>query len=164
MGGADEYMYSIGDKIVHPMHGAGVIEDIVEKCICGTLRKYYVFRVPAGSIMVMIPLGACETIGVRPVMNEGQAQDVLSAFGSMETEHDANWNKRYRDNMVRLKSGDLLEVSRVVKALMLREREHVLSTGERKMLCAAKQILLSELGLATGRSVGELEVALCGML
>ncbi len=157
-------MYEIGNQVAHPLHGAGVIEDIVEKRINGVLREYYIFRAPGCNIVIMIPLGACDDIGVRPVMGKRAAQDILENFNEIIPEVDSNWNRRYRDNMQRIKSGDLREVSSVVKGLMQRDRDRALSAGERKMLTAAKQILLSELGLATGRTISDLESTLDGML
>ena len=98
--------------------------------------------------MVMIPTNNTDEIGVRPVVSGQEATDILSAMENIEVDMTQNWNRRYRENMVRLKSGDLLEVARVVKGLRLRENQRGLSNGERKMLHTAKQILISELVLA----------------
>lgn len=141
-------MYQVGDKIVHPMHGAGVIDSIVSRKLNGVQREYYQMRLPTGSMLVMIPTDHTEEIGVRPVIGREQANQVMDALGTIEVDMSQNWNHRYRENMVRLKSGNLIEVARVVKGLMLREDERGLSTGERKMLHSAKQILISELVLS----------------
>lgn len=141
-------MYQIGDKIVHPMHGAGVIDSIVQRKINGEQKDYYLLNLSGGTMTVMIPTDNTREIGVRPVISSSEAVDILVAMGAIEVDMTQNWNRRYRENMVRLKSGDLLEVARVVKGLMLRENERGLSTGERKMLHTAKQILISELVLA----------------
>lgn len=145
-------MYQIGDKIVHPMHGAGIIDSIVSRKLNGVQREYYQMRLPAGSMLVMIPTDHTEEIGVRPVMDRDEALQVMDALSSIEVDMSQNWNHRYRENMIRLKSGDLLEVARVVKGLMLRDDERGLSTGERKMLHNAKQILISELVLSQNLS------------
>lgn len=145
-------MYAPGDVIVHPMHGAGRIEEIVQQKVAGETRSYYVLQIPNGSVRVMVPVEGSAAIGIRPLIDRDTAYAVLDAFAAIETEDDKNWNRRYRENMLRLKSGDLFEVSRVVKGLMARERSHGLSTGERKMLGTSRQILLSELELATGES------------
>ncbi len=150
-------MFQVGDKIVHPMHGAGVINGIVERKICGVVRSYYELKLPVGGMLVMIPTENSEEIGVRPVIDKDQGDRVIAAFGKIEVEMDQNWNRRYRENMVRLKSGDLLEVARVVKGLMLRDEARGLSNGERKMLHAAKQILISELVLSQSSSYEEIE-------
>lgn len=150
-------MFQIGDKIVHPMHGAGVIDGIEEKKVNGVVRSYYVLRMPVGGMVVMIPTENSKEIGVRPVINKDQGDQVMAAFENIQVEMDQNWNRRYRENMVRLKSGDLLEVARVVKGLMLRDGMRGLSTGERKMLHFAKQILISELVLSQSSSYEEIE-------
>ncbi len=141
-------MYQIGDKVVHPMHGAGIIDSIVQRKVDGKQQDYYLLRLSGGSMMVMIPTNNTAEIGVRPVISKQEASVILRAMEHIEVEMTSNWNQRYRENMLRLKSGDLLEVARVVKGLMLREGQKGLSTGERKMLHTAKQILVSELVLA----------------
>ena len=150
-------MFSIGDLVVHPMHGAGVIDDIVQERINGVTQDYYVFKMPVGGLMLKIPTANSCAIGLRSIVDAGEAEAVLRAIPAMEVTEDLNWNKRYRENMLRLKSGDLYEVARVIKALMRRDAVRGLSTGERKMLRSAKQILLSELTLSARREYRELE-------
>lgn len=98
--------------------------------------------------MVMIPTEHSDEIGVRPVVSGQEATHILTAMEDIQVDMTQNWNRRYRENMLRIKSGDLLEVAKVVKGLMMREIQKGLSTGERKMLHSAKQILISELVLA----------------
>lgn len=150
-------MFSVGDKIVHPMHGAGVVDSIVEKCVNGVSRNYYVLKMPMGGMLVMIPTANSAEIGVRPVVGREEAERVIAAIPDMQVDMTQNWNRRYRENMLRLKSGNLLEVARVVKGLVLRDGQRGLSTGERKMLHSAKQILISEIVLAQSRSYEEIE-------
>ncbi|NLM03530.1 MAG: CarD family transcriptional regulator [Clostridiales bacterium] len=141
-------MFNIGDKISYPVHGAGVIEAIEEKEILGELRRYYIMRIPLNNMKVMIPTDNVEEIGIRPVIGEEEMQEVLAILASEMTKMPQNWNRRYRANMERIKSGDIYEVAAVVRNLILRDREKTLSTGERKILNNAKQILLSEIILA----------------
>ena len=150
-------VYRVGDKIVHPMHGAGIIDSIVSRKMNGVQREYYQMRLPAGSMLVMIPTDHTDEIGVRPVIDQEEALHVMDALGSIEVDMSQNWNHRYRENMTRIKSGDLLEVARVVKGLMLRDEHRGLSTGERKMLRCAKQILISELVLSQNLSYETVE-------
>ena len=150
-------MFQTGDKIVHPMHGAGVIDNIVQKKVNGVIRDYYILRLPVGSMLVMIPVESSKEIGVRAVINEEEAEKVIAAIPSIEVEMDPNWNRRYRDNMARIKSGNLIEVARVVKSLVKRDGMRGLSTGERKMLHSAKQILISELVLSESSSYEAIE-------
>ncbi len=150
-------MFRQGDKIVHPMHGAGIVENIVEQKVNGVTREYYVLKLPVRSMVVMIPVDNCGEIGVRPVIDSQQADRVLEQLSGIEVEFDPNWNRRYRENMERLKSGDLLQVARVIKGLMQRDGERGLSTGERKMLHSAKEILISEIVLAQSVSYEDVE-------
>lgn len=150
-------MFQIGDKIVHPMHGAGVIDAIVDQKVNGTVRSFYSMKLPMGGMLVMIPIDACEVIGVRPVMTPEAAEAVLASIPELQVDMTSNWNRRYQENMSRLKSGNLTEVATVVKGLMQRETARGLSTGERKMLHTAKQILVSEIGMAEALSYEEAE-------
>ncbi len=150
-------MFHVGDKIVHPMHGAGIIDSIVSEKRNGVVREYYLLKLPVGGMLVMIPTASCEEIGVRPIVEKEEADRVIAAMPEIEVDMTQNWNRRYRENMLRLKSGDLIEVAKVVKGLMLREGDRGLSTGERKMLHSAKQILISEIVLSQSSSYEEVE-------
>ncbi len=150
-------MFREGDKIVHPMHGAGIVESIVEQKVNGVSREYYVLRLPVRSMVVMIPTENSVEIGVRPIIDSAQADQILEQISAIQVEFDPNWNRRYRENMERMKSGNLLEVARVIKGLMLRDAERGLSTGERKMLHSAKEILISEIVLSQCVSYEEVE-------
>ena len=141
-------MFKVGDKIVYPMHGAGTIESIEEKEVLGEKQKYYIMKMPVGDIKVMVPTKTAEMIGVRDVIGNETAQGVLDVLSSNTTVMSANWNKRYRDNMEKMKSGDIYEVADVVRNLTFKQKEKGLATGEKKMLNNAKQILVSELVLA----------------
>jgi CarD family transcriptional regulator len=151
-------MFNIGDMIAHPMHGAGIIDSIEERRINGCTRQYYILKLPTGGMVVMIPIEGCDAIGVRPIINEGEAETLLMGMSYIESDMTTNWNRRYRENMQRIKSGDLIEVARVVKGLMSRDSDKGLSTGERKMLHSAKQILISELVLSKSCSYEEVEL------
>lgn len=150
-------MYNIGDKIVYPMHGAGVIESIEEKEILGCKKNYYVVKMPITDMKVMIPTENSEEIGIREVIDKDEAEKVFAMFGEHDCSVNTNWSKRYRENMKKIKSGNIFQVADVVRSLMLREKEKGLSTGERKMLNSAKQILISELVLAKNADQYEIE-------
>ena len=152
--------FQIGDKVAHPMYGAGVLESVVQKKVGGVVQEYYIMKLAKSSMIVMIPTQGSEEIGVRPVVDPDQADRLLAAIPSIQVEMTANWNRRYRENMERLKSGDLLEVARVVKGLTLRDAKRSLSTGERKMLHSARQILISELVLSKSLSYETVEAQL----
>jgi len=150
-------MYNVGDKIVYPMHGAGIIESIEEKEILGKRCSYYIMKIPIGDLKVMIPTDNVEDIGIRDVVSISEADRVFKTLAIEQNELSSNWNKRYRENMVKIKSGNIFEVADVVRSLMQRDRDKGLSTGERKMLNSAKQILVSELVLAKGLNQHEVE-------
>ena len=149
-------MFNVGDKIVYPMHGAGVIDAIEEKDILGEKQAYYILKMP-GEVKVMVPTKKAEEIGVREIIDKNSAEKVFSVLESNETEMSMNWNKRYRDNMDKMKSGDIYEVAGVVRNLSFKQKEKGLSTGEKKMLNNAKQILVSELVLTEHSSKDEIE-------
>lgn len=149
-------MFQIGDKVVYPMHGAGIIEGVEEKEILGETRKYYVLRLPLKNMKVLLPVDNIDQLGLRTIISADQVNGV---FGVLEEDISAmpqNWNRRYRSNMEKVKSGDIYEVADVVRNLMLMDREKGLSTGERKMLTNSKQILVSELCLAKGSTEKEI--------
>ena len=149
-------MFSVGDKIVYPMHGAGTIDSIEEKDILGEKQSYYILKMPS-DVKVMIPTAKAEEVGVRNIIDKQSAEKVFKILGQDETEMDKNWNKRYRNNMDKMKSGDIYEVADVVRNLSFKQKEKGLSTGEKKMLNNAKQILVSELVLAEHASENEVE-------
>ncbi len=150
-------MFQIGDKIVHPMHGAGIIDGVVSRQINGVVRDYYTLKLSVGGMTLMIPTENFAEIGVRPVVGPEVIDSVLRALPGLQVEENANWNRRYRENMLRLKSGDLMEVARVMKGLLQRENEKGLSTGERKLLHTVKQILVSEIALSEECSFEDVE-------
>ncbi len=150
-------MYSIGDRIVHPMHGAGTIESITTQTVNGNILEYYILKLPANNMTIMVPVATCEKIGIRDVISCERANELISLFSTIDIDLDTNWNKRYRDNVARIKSGDLDEVVRVIKSLTYRDFKSGLSTGERKILHSAKQILISELVLAKETTYDEVD-------
>ena len=150
-------MYRIGDRIVHPMHGAGIVDEIVTRKVNNVQREYYSLRLPIGGMLVLIPTDHCQEIGVRSVLSPQEFDGFLAQIKDLQVKLETNWNHRYQENMQRLKSGDLMEVAKVVKSLLLRDTRRGLSTGERKMLHSAKQILISELSLSCDISYEEAE-------
>jgi len=142
-------VFKIGDKVVYPMHGAGVIEAIEEKEVLGERRQYYILRLPVGDMKVMIPITNTKDVGLRQVVDGDGVQKVFRILSEQSTIMSTNWNRRYRANLEKIKSGNIYEVAEVVRNLIKRDKEKGLSSGERKMLENARQILVSELVLAT---------------
>lgn len=138
-------MFTIGEKIVYPMHGAGIIETIEEKKILGETRRYYILKLSCSDIKIMIPVDTSNDIGVRAVVTEEHLSNVLEVLRSQSSIMSTNWNRRYRENMEKLKTGQIEEVAEVVRDLTRCDRDKKLSTGEKKMLTNANQILVSEI-------------------
>lgn len=141
-------MFSVGNKIVHPMHGAGTIQKIEEKRILGEVKQYYVLKLPCNDMNVMIPVNSENTVGIRAIEDKDVVLKAIEVLKQESTEMDSNWNRRNRENMEKLKTGDIFQVAEVVRNLIRVNRVKNLSAGEAKMLANAKQILLSEIILA----------------
>ena len=148
-------MFNVGDKVVYPMHGAGIIQDIEEKDILGEKTSYYIIKMP-GEVKVMVPTSKAEEIGMRNIIDVETASKVFKVLETDSTEMALNW-KRYRDNMEKMKSGDIYEIADVVRNLSFKQKERGLSTGEKKMLLNARQILVSELTLAENTQKEKIE-------
>ena len=147
-------MFSIGDKVVYPMHGAGTIEKIEQKEMLGNAQDYYIIKMPVGDMKLMVPTDKAENIGIREVAEKSVTDKVFSVLEKPKDPyiHDVNWSKRYNMNAERIKSGDILEVAEVVRELSHRHMQRGLSIGEQKMLATAKNILLSEMVLSQNES------------
>lgn len=149
-------MYAIGDMVVCPMHGVGKIEKIETREVDRAEQKYYSVALLLGNIHIMVPV-ALEATHMRCVVSQDTAQKILLALPELTDEQNSNWSRRYRENMDKLKSGDLMETARVFKSLHKRNHEKTLSAGERKMLHSAKQILVSELMVALQKDAQDME-------
>ena len=154
-------MFSAGDKIVYPMHGAGVICGIEEKKILGEKKEYYILKLPCSEINIMIPVDSEAAVGIRPIADKTVISDVIKLLGGESSQMDSNWNRRYRDNMEKLKSGDIMKAAEVVRDLMRADRQKNLSSGENKMLANAKRILISEIMLASDMTSDEAQKVIC---
>ncbi len=150
-------MFHIGDEIVYPMHGAGIIVDIEEKTILGELHQYYILQISISDMKVMLPVNNLDAIGIRKIVSEDAANEAINHFLTCAEDDNNNWNKRYRENIEKLKTGNLMDVAFVAKTLLLRDRKKSLSNAERKMLSNAKNILISELILAKRMSADEIK-------
>ncbi|WP_018307178.1 CarD family transcriptional regulator [Desulfitobacterium hafniense] len=157
-------MFDIGDRVVYPMHGAGVIEAIEEREVLGESHQYYVMNIPVGNMKVYIPLKNVNQLGIRGVISSEEVPQVLKILENESTLPALAWNRRYRANMDRIKSGDIYSVAEVVRSLSQRDREKGLSTGEKKMYDNAYQILVSELILAEGVQADEMSERIKGLL
>lgn len=140
-------MYKIGDKIVYPMHGAGVIEAIEEREIFEESKPYYIMQIVSEGLQILIPVDKADEIGVRTIVSQEIIDDMIEVLKTPMDEMEKNWNRRYREHMEKMKTGDIFEVAKVVKNLILLDREKGLSTGEKKMLNSARNFIISEIVL-----------------
>ncbi len=157
-------MFNVGDRIVYPMHGAGVIMGIEEKDLSGDPEPYYIIKLTSGEMKVMIPVSNGELVGLREVINQDEVNKVLEVLKEKDWKMSQNWNRRYRANLEKIRTGCIFNVAEVVSALALRDKEKGLSTGEKKMLENAKQILCSELALAQNIDEHRVEEMIEGFL
>ena len=149
-------MFQIGDMVCYPMHGVGVVESIEEQSVLGETAKYYMLRFVMGRMSAMVPVETAEAVGLRKLVCAGECEKVV-AFLAEEgcSDESENWNQRYRDNLNKLRVGDIFGVADVVKCLIRRDREKGLSAGERKMYLTARQVLLAELSASSGKEESE---------
>ena len=157
-------MFNIGDKVVYPMHGAGVIESIEEKEMHGSKRSYYVMNMPLGEMKVMIPMDNACQVGLREVIDSGEVEQVYSVLREPCEANGDNWNRRYTANLEKIKTGNILEIAEVVKNLVHRKNEKGLSAGEKKMLDSAHKLLVSELVLVEGIETTQVDEIIEGLV
>ncbi|MDO4732514.1 MAG: CarD family transcriptional regulator [Bacillota bacterium] len=138
-------MFEIGEKVLYPVHGAGIIEAIEQREILGEERSYYVLRLSTGDLQVLVPVDTVEKVGLRPICPKSKLAEVENILRRPSPPWEENWNKRYRINMDKIKSGDICQLAEVICSLNLRDLEKGLSAGEKKMLENAKRILISEM-------------------
>ncbi|MEZ0536156.1 CarD family transcriptional regulator [Caldicellulosiruptoraceae bacterium PP1] len=154
-------MYNVGDTIIHPLHGAGEIIEIVEKNVLGECQRYYVVKVIYNDMKILVPIHNATEIGIRNVISEEEANKVFELLKKKEKDINynlpINYNKRIKENQQKIKSGNIYNVVEVIKMLAIRDRQKGLSTNEKIMFNNAKQILVSELGLAKGIDIKVLE-------
>lgn len=150
-------MLQIGDKVVYPMHGAGEISGIEDCEAFGETKAYYVLKLPLGNMKVMIPLDSADHIGLRDVISEEGVAAVKHVLEEAPERVAGSWNKRFHANLSRMKSGDIRDVAAVARNLILQDRQRKISSGERRLLDLARQILISELVYACEQTPEEVE-------
>ena len=152
-------MFRKGDKVVHPRHGAAVVEDLVELERFGEQRVYVKLRLPHG-LTLMVPVESTEQVGLRGVVSRDELDEVFDLLRGDEGRTPVLWGKRYRANLAKLISGDIYHVAEVVRNLSLRERGKGLSSAEKRMLAKAREILISELTFVVGSTEENAEAML----
>ena len=155
-----DIMFQVGDQVCYPMHGIGVVQAIEEQEVLGEIKSYYMLRFALGRMTAMVPVGSAENVGLRAVISAEECDKVQAYMHEDAIADSDNWNQRYRDNLDKLRQGEIYGVADVVKCLIRREKDKGLSTGERKMFLTAKQVLLAELIAASGKEEEEFKVCM----
>jgi CarD family transcriptional regulator len=145
-----DYLFQIGDNIVYPMHGVGIIKAIEEKEISGEKQQYYVIKMLIGNMQVMIPTGKILSSSIRPVTDILSLIHIINIFHHGESDRLLPWKQRYKVNTDKIKTGKIQECTEVVRDLMRMKKEKALNSSEKKMLDNAHEFLISELGLIKG--------------
>src|SRR6186713_1892400 len=153
-------VFSVGETVVYPHHGAALIEAIETRVIKGEEKKYLVLKVAQGDLTVRVPADNAEIVGVRDVVGQEGLNRVFDVLRAPHTEEPTNWSRRYKANLEKLASGDVNKVAEVVRDLWRRDRERGLSAGEKRMLSKARDILVGELALAEATSKDDAELML----
>ncbi|MBE6101454.1 MAG: CarD family transcriptional regulator [Selenomonas ruminantium] len=157
-------MLHVGDKVVYPMHGAGVIAGI-EKCeVLGEGKSYYVLQMPLGNMKVMIPTDNVDNIGLRDIISEDKVGEVKGVLEDKPEKASGSWNRRFHANLDRMKTGNICDVAAVARNLILQDRQRKVSSGERRLMDLARQILISELVFACDKTPDEVEGWVDGIL
>lgn len=150
-------MFEIGDKIVYPMHGAGVIVEKTLKTILGVEKEYYILSIPVGEIKISVPIDKINDMGIRTIVDESKIDDILSTLKLKDVEINSNWNERYRENLEKLRLGELQGIAEVFRDLYTLDLDRGLSMAEKKLLHSSKKMLISELSVVEGKKVAEVE-------
>ena len=138
-------MFNVGDKVVYPHHGAGYVERIEVRDVEGERKRYFILNLCSGDLKITVPEESTDSVGLRSVIPRREVKSVFEVLSQEQSQMPSNWNHRYKKNRDKIKSGDVYQVAEVVRNLSIRERQKGLSTGEKRMLNQARQILLSEL-------------------
>jgi len=148
--------FQIGDKVVYPNHGVGVIEQISSRTIGLTVQKFYLLKIKASSLKVEVPFNNVGSVGLRPVVRNGEVAKILNFLTDGKCDNNADWKYRFKENSDKMRTGSLLEVAVVLKSLLILAKDKPLSFREKKMLERARYLLVTELAMA--RNVEESEI------
>jgi len=148
-------LFKVGDKVVYPHHGAGTVVKKEQREVLGAKREYLTIKILHNDMTVNVPCENAEAVGLRRVIDEQMVEKVLKALQGSGTVMPKNWNRRFKHNRDKMKTGDIFELAEVVRNLSLRDHEKGLSTGEKQMFVKAKKILASELMYAKAMDEAE---------
>jgi CarD family transcriptional regulator len=142
--------FRVGNKVVYPAHGVALIEAIEDKTVSGCRQSFYILRILGNDTTIMIPTHNAKRVGLRDVIGRSEIPRVMEILRRKEVEISPNWNRRFKDNWERIKSGSLFEMALVLRKLVVLQRERHLSFGEKKMLENVRQLIVTEIAHAAG--------------
>jgi len=149
--------FQVGDKVVYPNHGVGIIEQISSRTLGATVERFYLLRIKSSSLKVMVPFHNVESVGLRRVIRNGEVQRILDYLTEGKCENHADWKYRFKENSDKMRTGSLLEVAVVLKSLLKLGQSKPLSFREKKMLERARYLLVSELAMAKNCDEAQVE-------
>ena len=149
--------FHIGDKVVYPNHGVGIIEQISSRTIGATVENFYLLKIKSSSLKVMVPFHNVATVGLRRVVRNGEIQKIVDFLVDGECDNNADWKYRFKENSERMRTGSLLDVAAVLKGLLVLSQSKPLSFREKKMLERARYLLVSELAMAKNCDEAQIE-------
>ncbi len=150
-------VFHIGDKVVYPNHGVGIIEQISSRTTGTTVERFYLLKIASSSLKVMIPFANAGNVGMRSVVRNGEIQKILDYLSSGECINSTDWKDRFKENSDRMRSGSLSDVAAVLKGLLVLAQEKSLSFREKKMLERARYLLVSEIAISRNCPENEIE-------
>ena len=149
--------FQIGDKVVYPNHGVGVIEQISSRTIGASVERFYLLKIKSSNLKVMVPFQNIDSVGLRRVVRNGEIQKILEFLTDGKCENNSDWKYRFKENSDRMRTGSLLEVAGVLKSLLILNQTKPLSFREKKMLERARYLLVSELAMAKNAAETDIE-------
>ncbi len=149
--------FQIGDKVVYPNHGVGVIEQISSRTIGLNVHKFYLLKIKASSLKVEVPFANVGTVGLRAVVKNGEIAKILNFLTDGKCDNNADWKYRFKENSDKMRTGSLLEVAVVLKSLLVLAKSKPLSFREKKMLERARYLLVTELAMVKNTEESEIE-------
>ncbi len=149
--------FQVGDKVVYPNHGVGIIEQISSRTIGANVQKFYLLKIKASSLKVEVPFNNVDAVGLRPVVKNGEVNKILSFLMDGKCDNHQDWKYRFKENSDKMRTGSLLEVAIVLKSLLLLAKEKPLSFREKKMLDRARYLLVTELAMVKNSEEPEIE-------
>jgi CarD family transcriptional regulator len=140
--------FQVGDKVVYPNHGVGIIEQVTSRTVGANVERFYLLKIKASSLKVMIPFANANNVGLRRVVRNGEVQKIIDFLSGNDVDSNSDWKDRFKENSDKMRTGSLLETAGVLKSLLTLHQVKPLSFREKKMLDRARYLLVSELALA----------------